>query len=103
MSGRRDNADSRRLAVLGICPHCGSPDARSDGRLVDPTDLIQPHSAISGNTSLELNRSRHRFLRRSQLVARLRGGFGFACSFFRHVMFGLQQMVQLLLCSILQV
>jgi methionyl-tRNA synthetase len=62
--------------VLGICPHCGSPEARGDqcdacGRLLDPPDLIQPHSAVSGDTSLELRWSRHLFLRQSQLVARL--------------------------------
>jgi methionyl-tRNA synthetase len=62
--------------VLGICPHCGSPDARGDqcdacGRLLDPPDLIQPQSAISGDASLELRWSRHLFLRQSQLVPRL--------------------------------
>jgi methionyl-tRNA synthetase len=63
--------------VLGTCPYCGSSDARGDqceacGRLLDPPDLIQPRSAISGHTSLELRRSRHLFLRQSQLIERLR-------------------------------
>jgi methionyl-tRNA synthetase len=63
--------------VLGTCPHCGSPDARGDqceacGRLLDPPDLIQPRSAISGQTSLELRWSRQLFLRQSQLIERLR-------------------------------
>jgi len=63
--------------VLGTCPHCGSSDARGDqceacGRLLDPPDLIEPRSAISGDTSLELRSSRHLFLRQSQLVERLR-------------------------------
>jgi methionyl-tRNA synthetase len=63
--------------ILGTCPHCGSPDARGDqceacGRLLDPPDLIQPRSAISGQTSLELRWSRHLFLRQSQLIERLR-------------------------------
>jgi methionyl-tRNA synthetase len=63
--------------VLGICPYCGSSDARGDqcdacGRLLDPPDLIQPRSAISGDTSLELRWSRHLFLRQSHLVGRLR-------------------------------
>jgi methionyl-tRNA synthetase len=62
--------------VLGICPHCRSPDARGDqcdacGRLLDPPELIQPHSAISGDRSLELRWSRHLFLRQSELVTRL--------------------------------
>jgi methionyl-tRNA synthetase len=63
--------------ILGTCPHCGSPDARGDqcegcGRLLDPPDLIQPRSAISGQTSLELRWSRHLFLQQSQLIERLR-------------------------------
>jgi methionyl-tRNA synthetase len=44
----------------------------SCGRLLDPPDLVQPHSAISGDTSLELRWSRPLFLRQSQLVERLR-------------------------------
>jgi methionyl-tRNA synthetase len=63
--------------VLGTCPYCGSSDARGDqceacGRLLDPPDLIQPRSAISGHTSLELRWGRHLFLRQSQLIERLR-------------------------------
>ncbi|MFW6228451.1 MAG: methionine--tRNA ligase [Alkalispirochaeta sp.] len=39
--------------VLGTCPHCGYEDARGDqcencGKLLDPTDLIDPRSAIDG-------------------------------------------------------
>src|SRR5258708_6651343 len=38
--------------VEGTCPHCGHTPARGDqcdncGRLLDPTDLIDPYSAIS--------------------------------------------------------
>ena len=63
--------------VLGTCPHCGSSDARGDqceacGQLLDPPDLIEPRSAISGHTSLELRCSRQLFLRQSQLIERLR-------------------------------
>nr|MDA3948803.1 methionine--tRNA ligase [Spirochaeta sp.] len=41
--------------VRGTCPHCGYEDARGDqceqcGKLLDPTDLIGPRSAIDGST-----------------------------------------------------
>jgi methionyl-tRNA synthetase len=72
-------ADRRFLPdryVLGTCPHCGSTTARGDqcdacGSLLDPTDLIRPRSALSGDTALELRDSRHLFLRQSELVDRL--------------------------------
>jgi methionyl-tRNA synthetase len=63
--------------IVGTCPHCGAQDARGDqceacGTLLDPPDLIDPRSAISGDRSLELRSSRHLFLRQSRLVGRLR-------------------------------
>jgi methionyl-tRNA synthetase len=41
--------------VIGECPHCGYGDARGDqcencGKLLDPTDLINPRSSIDGST-----------------------------------------------------
>ncbi len=41
--------------VEGTCPHCGYADARGDqcdncGRTLDPTDLINPRSKLSGAT-----------------------------------------------------
>jgi methionyl-tRNA synthetase len=62
--------------IHGTCPHCGSPAARGDqcdgcGTLLDPVDLITPHSAISGDTELELRTTRHLYLRQSRLVERL--------------------------------
>jgi methionyl-tRNA synthetase len=53
--------------IVGTCPHCGAQDARGDqceacGTLLDPPDLIDPRSAISGDKSLELRSSRHLFL-----------------------------------------
>lgn len=64
--------------VLGTCPHCGSAEARGDqcdacGALIDALDLIEPRSALSGDTRLELRESRHLFLRQSALVDRLNG------------------------------
>jgi methionyl-tRNA synthetase len=62
--------------VLGTCPHCGSAAARGDqcdacGTLLDPADLLQPRSALSDDTGVELRATRHSFLRQSLLVDRL--------------------------------
>lgn len=73
-------ADARFLPdryILGTCPHCGSTAARGDqcdgcGTLLDPAELIAPHSAISGDTRLELRTTRHLFLKQSRLVDRLK-------------------------------
>lgn len=53
--------------VIGTCPKCGFDKARGDqcdqcGSLLDPTDLINPRSAISGSTQLELRESKHLYL-----------------------------------------
>jgi len=63
--------------VEGTCPHCGYERARGDQcesctRVLDPTDLLEPRSAVSGSTRLEVRESRHLFLRQSQMVGRLR-------------------------------
>ncbi len=62
--------------VLGTCPECSSTAARGDqcdgcGTLLNPTDLISPRSAISGDADLTLRTTRHLFLRQSQLTDRL--------------------------------
>lgn len=64
------HAESRYLAdryIMGTCPHCGYEKARGDQcenctRLLDPEDLIEPRSALSGSTELELKESEHLFL-----------------------------------------
>ena len=63
--------------IEGICPHCGYPAARGDqcdncGRLLDPIDLIEPYSAISGSKNLEVRDTRHLYLLQSKLQARIR-------------------------------
>jgi methionyl-tRNA synthetase len=63
--------------VVGTCPHCGYEAARGDQcenctRLLDPTELIEPRSAISGATDLELRSSRHLFLLQSKLAPQIR-------------------------------
>ena len=73
-------ADQRFLPdryVVGTCPLCGYVSARGDqcdgcGRLLDPTDLVSPRSAISGATDLEEREERHLFLLQSKLASRLR-------------------------------
>ncbi|MEU1496817.1 methionine--tRNA ligase [Streptomyces sp. NPDC005732] len=58
--------------VEGTCPHCGYDKARGDQcenctRVLDPTDLISPRSAISGSTDLEVRETTHLFLLQSKL------------------------------------
>jgi len=73
------HADGRFLPdryVVGTCPHCGSPRARGDQcetctKTLDPTDLIEPRSAISGSTELEVRPTRHLFLKQTALVEEL--------------------------------
>ncbi|MGY4474270.1 methionine--tRNA ligase [Bradyrhizobium sp. USDA 3364] len=62
--------------VLGTCPHCGDGSARGDqcdgcGTLLDPPELIDPRSALSGDRALEIRDSNHLFLRQSQLVGKI--------------------------------
>lgn len=73
-------ADQRFLPdryVEGTCPHCGYEKARGDQcesctRLLDPTDLLNPRSAVSGSTDLEVRETRHLFLLQSKMSGALR-------------------------------
>ena len=63
--------------VEGTCPHCGFEKARGDqcdncGRLLDPTDLKDPYSAVSGGTNIEIRETRHLFLLQSKLQEMIR-------------------------------
>jgi methionyl-tRNA synthetase len=72
-------ADRRFLPdryIIGTCPHCGFAGARGDQcesctRPLDPVELIEPRSALSGDTQLEIRESRHLFLRQSALAGEL--------------------------------
>ena len=72
-------ADGRFLPdryIEGTCPNCGYDKARGDQcenctKQLDPTDLIEPRSAISGSTDLEVRETKHLYLRQSQLKDRL--------------------------------
>ncbi|GFE63431.1 methionine--tRNA ligase [Litoreibacter roseus] len=69
------NADGRFLPdryIEGTCPNCGYDKARGDQcenctKQLDPTDLIDPRSAISGSSDLEVRETKHLYLRQSKL------------------------------------
>ncbi|WP_424932887.1 methionine--tRNA ligase [Amaricoccus macauensis] len=63
--------------IEGTCPNCGYDRARGDQcenctKQLDPTDLIDPRSAISGSTDLEVRETKHLYLRQSAMRDRLR-------------------------------
>ncbi len=63
--------------VEGTCPNCGYDRARGDQcenctKMLNPTDLINPRSAVSGSTDVEVRTSRHLFLRLDQLSDEVR-------------------------------
>ena len=68
-------ADGRFLPdryIEGTCPNCGYDKARGDQcenctKQLDPTDLIEPCSAISGSTDLEVRETKHLYLCQSAL------------------------------------
>ncbi|MGI3187154.1 methionine--tRNA ligase [Nioella aestuarii] len=72
-------ADGRFLPdryVEGTCPNCGFDSARGDQcdnctKQLDPVDLINPRSTISGSTDLEMRATKHLFLRQSLLKDQL--------------------------------
>ena len=63
--------------VEGTCPHCGFEKARGDqcdncGRLLDPVDLIEPYSAVSGSRNIEVRDTTHLYLLQSKMEDRIR-------------------------------
>lgn len=74
------NADGRFLPdryIEGCCPDCGYDKARGDQceqctKQLEPTDLVNPRSAISGSTDLEVRETRHLYLRQSAMREHLR-------------------------------
>ena len=73
------HADGRFLPdryIEGTCPNCGFDSARGDQcdnctKQLDPVDLINPHSTISGSTDLEMRETKHLYLRQSTLKDQL--------------------------------
>jgi methionyl-tRNA synthetase len=63
--------------VEGTCPYCGHRPTRGDqcdncSRLIHPTTLIDPYSAISGSKNLQMRETRHLYLLQSELAGRIR-------------------------------
>jgi len=63
--------------VEGTCPHCGFEKARGDqcdncGNLLDPTDLINPYSTVSGSRNIEVRDTRHLYLLQTKLEDKIR-------------------------------
>ena len=73
------HADKRFLPdryIEGTCPNCGYDKARGDQcenctKQLEPTDLINPRSAISGSTDLEVRETKHLYLRQSDMRGKL--------------------------------
>ena len=69
------HADRRYLPdryIEGTCPNCGFDSARGDQcdnctKQLDPVDLIDPRSTISGSTELEMRDTKHLYLLQSKL------------------------------------
>ncbi|MBT5294716.1 MAG: methionine--tRNA ligase [Octadecabacter sp.] len=69
------HADGRYLPdryIEGTCPNCGFDSARGDQcdnctKQLDPVDLIDPRSTISGSTELEMRDTKHLYLLQSKL------------------------------------
>jgi len=74
------NADGRYLPdryVEGTCPNCEFEAARGDqcdscGKLLDPVDLINPYSAVSGSKDVEIRETNHLYLKQSDMAPKLR-------------------------------
>jgi methionyl-tRNA synthetase len=63
--------------IEGTCPHCGFEKARGDqcdncGNLLDPTELKDPYSVISGSRNLEVRDTRHLYLLQTRMAERIR-------------------------------
>ncbi|MEZ5920399.1 MAG: methionine--tRNA ligase [Parvularculaceae bacterium] len=62
--------------VEGTCPHCGYEKARGDqcdscGNLLDPIELKNPYSSISGSRNLEVRETRHLYLLQSKMQQKI--------------------------------
>jgi methionyl-tRNA synthetase len=62
--------------ITGTCPNCGNTSARGDQceectKQLDPTDLINPRSSISGSTNLEVRETKHLYLKQRAMRGKL--------------------------------
>lgn len=63
--------------ITGTCPRCEYARARGDqceacGALLDPMDLVEPRSTITGARDLEVRSAKHLFLKQSTFELQLR-------------------------------
>jgi methionyl-tRNA synthetase len=63
--------------IEGTCPNCDYEKARGDqcdacGKLLDPVDLVDAYSAVSGSKNLEVRETRHLYLLQSKMVDEIR-------------------------------
>ena len=58
----------RHLPVLRLRPSARGDQCENCTRVLDPTDLLEPRSAISGSTDLEVRETKHIFLLQSKLA-----------------------------------
>ncbi|MEY2758194.1 MAG: hypothetical protein RIR33_1972 [Pseudomonadota bacterium] len=63
--------------VEGTCPNCGYEKARGDqcdncGTLLDPVDLKNPYSSVSGSRNVEIRDTRHLYLLQSKMQDEVR-------------------------------
>lgn len=75
--------------VEGTCPHCGYPTARGDqcdncGRTLDPTDLLNPRSRLSGATPVQRS-TKHWFLRLGAFAGEVKAWLESKTGWRRHV------------------
>ncbi len=72
----KDNRYLPDRYLEGTCPACNYDRARGDQcesctKQLNPTDLINPRSAISGSTAIELRETKHLYLKQSVMKTRL--------------------------------
>ena len=76
--------------IEGTCPHCGYGEARGDqcencGRTLDPIDLINPRSKLSGATP-EIRETEHFYLRLSDFSEQLKQWLNSRKGWRKHVL-----------------
>ncbi len=63
--------------IIGTCPYCGADNARGDQcenctKVLDPKELIDAKSAVSGSKNLEVRKTTHLYLKLSNLSEKVR-------------------------------